>query len=169
MDEFTHIDLFSGIGGFTLAAQACGFKTVLFCEIDDFCQKVLNKHWPEVPIIPDIRDIDGTKWRGATLLTGGFPCQPFSQAGQQRGKEDDRFIWPEMLRVISKARPTWVIGENVTGIRSMEVGEGIADMDSEDDDEKEGFARYTVVLDEICSQLEDIGYEVQPIIIPAFA
>lgn len=112
----THIDLFSGIGGFSLAAQWAGFKTIVFCEKDEFCQKVLKKHWPEVPLIPEIRDFDGTKWRGATLLTGGFPCQPFSSAGRKRGKKDDRYLWPEMLRIISEARPTWIIAENVINI-----------------------------------------------------
>ena len=169
VNDFTHIDLFSGIGGFSLASQWVGFKTILFCEIDEFCQKVLKKHWPQVPNIPDIRDIDGTQFRGATLLTGGFPCQPFSHAGQRRGKEDDRHLWPEMLRVISGARPTWIIGENVAGIRSMEIEDGSIDLDTEDDDEKGGFSRYTIILDEICSQLENIGYEVQPVIIPACA
>ena len=192
MNELTHIDLFSGIGGFSLAAQSCGFKTILFCEIDEFCQKVLQERFGAIAesvssisgrgassqfsnerreegqnwgegiqpknrkarssntessnpiLIPDIRDIDGTEWRGATLLTGGFPCQPFSQAGQRRGKEDDRYLWPEMLRVISEAKPSWIVGENVAGIIRME-------------------------LDNVCSDLEGEGYEVQPVIIPACA
>ena len=207
MDDLAHIDLFSGIGGFSLAAESARFKTILFCEIDEFCQKVLKERfWGIVansidnghsggysetrgkvgqgqqgrmfqsegenriiPIIPDIRNIDGTKFSGATLLTGGFPCQPFSQAGQRRGKDDDRHLWPEMLRVISEAKPTWVVGENVAGIKSMEVEDSSLDLDTEDDNEKGGFSRYTIILDEICSQLENIGYEVQPVIIPACA
>jgi len=164
----THVDLFSGIGGFALAAKWTGFETVVFCEKDGYCQKVLQKRfgavvadpkstgWPtwaserqpggcnQVPIIPEIRDFDGTKWRGATLLTGGFPCQPFSVAGKRGGKEDDRFLWPEMFRVISEARPTWVLAENVTGIIPME-------------------------LDNCLSDLEGEGYETETFVIPACA
>jgi len=148
------VDLFSGIGGFALAAKWTGFETVVFCEKDEFCQKVLQKRFggfiadPEstgwstwtskrqfrgcnsVPIIPEIRDFDGTKWRGATLLTGGFPCQPFSVAGKRKGKEDDRFLWPEMLRVIKEAKPTWVIAENVTGIVKLALGQVLFDLES---------------------------------------
>jgi len=142
MNNLTHIDLFSGIGGFALAAKWAGFETKLFCEIDPFCQKVLKKHWPDVPIVEDIKKLDGTKYTGATLLTGGFPCQPFSVAGKRRGKEDDRYLWPEMLRVISEARPTWVIGENVAGIKNME-------------------------FHKMLSELEGIQYQTQTLIIPA--
>ena len=127
----THIDLFSGIGGFALAAHWAGFKTEVFCERDEFCQKVLNKHWPAVPVISDIRDFDGSDYRGADLLTGGFPCQPFSTAGKRQGEADDRFLWPEMLRVISEARPTWIVGENVSGIISMALDGVLADLESE--------------------------------------
>jgi DNA (cytosine-5)-methyltransferase 1 len=133
VNEFTHIDLFSGIGGFSLAAQWAGFRTVVFCEIDEFCQEVLKRCWPEVQIIQNIRNFDGSRWTGATLLTGGFPCQPFSSAGRKRGKADDRNLWPEMLQVISRARPTWVIAENVTGIAYMVLA------DCENDLEAEGY------------------------------
>ena len=195
-NDFTHIDLFSGIGGFSLAAESAGFKTILFCEIDEFCQKVLQERFGgivadsehprgieaegigenscnqsksktgkgvfinesqrencirredvrrrSIPIIPDIRNIDGTKFRGATLLTGGFPCQPFSVAGQRRGKDDDRHLWPEMLRVITEAKPCWIIGENVAGIVRME-------------------------LDQVLADLENTGYSTQAVIIPACA
>ena len=142
-----HLDLFSGIGGFSLAGQWVWKKEYhvhRFIEIDLFCQKVLKKHWPNTPIHDDIRTYnhDGTK---IDLLTGGFPCQPFSVAGKQRGKEDDRYLWPEMLRVITEVKPTWVIGENVTGIINME-------------------------LDKVLSDLEDQGYETAPpLIIPACA
>ena len=139
-----HIDLFSGIGGFALAALWAGFKTEVFCEKDKFCQQVLKKHWPKVPIIEDIGDFDGTKWKGATILTGGFPCQPFSIAGKRRGKEDDRYLWPEMLRVISEAKPTWVLGENVAGIIHL-------------------------ALDQVLADLEGEGYETATFIIPACA
>jgi len=142
--KLTHIDLFSGIGGFSLAARWAGLDTIVFCERDKFCQKVLNKHWPGVPIHDDITTFDGTKYSNVFLLTGGFPCQPFSCAGKRRGKEDDRYLWPEMLRVISETKPHWVIGENVAGFVSMG-------------------------LDGCISDLEREGYEVQPFIIPACA
>jgi DNA (cytosine-5)-methyltransferase 1 len=138
----THIDLFSGIGGFALAAERAGFKTEVFCENDKFCQKVLQKHWPDVPIIEDIRRFDGEKYRGATVLTGGFPCQPFSQAGKRRGQADDRYLWPEMFAVIKDARPRWVIGENVVGI-------------------------YRMALDQVLTDLESEGYTARTFIIPA--
>lgn len=129
MRKPSHIDLFSGIGGFALACQWAGFETKLFCEIDPFCQKVLKKHWPDVPIVEDIKKLDGTKYTGATLLTGGFPCQPFSIAGKRRGKKDDRYLWPEMLRVISEARPSWIIGENVAGFINMGLKQCLLDLE----------------------------------------
>ena len=188
--KLTHLDLFSGIGGFALAARWCGLETIQFVEIDPFCRKILNKNFPGVPIHDDIKtftytDIyksgtqsrndeemrgfpkeecesghSSTLLRGSDsreqpiptttnkfrptpfILTGGFPCQPFSCAGKRKGKEDDRYLWPEMLRVISEARPTWVIGENVGGFVNMGLDECISDLEAE-------------------------GYEVQPFIIPA--
>ena len=146
-----HVDLFSGIGGFALAAEWAGFETIVFCEKDDYCQKILKKHWPEVPIIPEIRDFkwpmansESTRWAtrpskgqpgrccSPTLLTGGFPCQPFSIAGKRRGKDDDRFLWPEMFRVICEIRPTWVLAENVTGIIRMELENCLSDLEREE-------------------------------------
>ena len=127
----THVDLFSGIGGFALAAKWAGFKTVIFCEKDEYCQKELKRHWPTIPIIEDIKDFDGKKYIKPTLLTGGFPCQPFSTAGRKRGKADDRYLWPEMLRVISEARPNWVIGENVIGIAHMVLADCENDLEAE--------------------------------------
>ena len=141
-NEPTHLDLFSGIGGFALAARWAGFRTIGFCDNEPFAQAVIKKHWPEVPIHGDIKALDGTAYRGVTLLTGGFPCQPFSNAGKRRGKDDDRYLWPEMLRVIQEARPAWIVGENVIGIIGL-------------------------ALDQVCSDLEAEGYEVEPIIIPA--
>jgi len=129
--ELTHIDLFSGIGGFSLAGEWAGFKTIIFCEKEKFCQKVLKKYWSGVPIIEEIRDFDGTKYRGATLLTGGFPCQPFSVAGKRKGKEDDRYLWPEMRRVISEAKPRWILAENVPGIFHMALDTVLADLEGE--------------------------------------
>ena len=138
----THLDLFSGIGGFALAAGWAGFETVGFCDNEPYAQAVLKKHWPNVPIHGDIKALDGKAYRGVSLLTGGFPCQPFSCAGKQRGKDDDRYLWPQMLRVIQEARPAWIVGENVVGIIGL-------------------------ALEQVCSDLEACGYEVEPIIIPA--
>ena len=137
------LDLFSGIGGFSLGLKRAGMETIGFCEIDPFCRRVLAKHWPDVTVHTDIRGLDGKDYKGrADVICGGFPCQPFSQAGKRRGTEDDRHLWPEMLRVISEVRPTWVIGENVIGIVKME-------------------------LDSILSDLEGEGYQTRAFIIPA--
>ena len=125
------LDLFSGIGGFSLGLNRAGMQTVAFCEIEPYCQKVLAKHWPGVPIYDDIRELDGTQFRGTTsLVCGGFPCQPFSVAGDQRGQDDDRHLWPEMFRVIREVQPTWVIGENVDGFRSLGLDDSLADLES---------------------------------------
>ena len=132
MNEKTHLDLFSGIGGFALAAKWNGYRTVGFCDNEPYAQAVLKKHWPEVPCHKDIREVRGELYAGVTLLTGGFPCQPFSNAGKQRGKSDDRYLWPEMLRVIREARPTWIIGENVAGIVNMELDQVHIDLEAED-------------------------------------
>lgn len=137
-----HLDLFSGIGGFALAAGRTGFTTKAFCEKDHYCRAILKNHWPDTPIIEDIRDFRGMDYGRIGLLTGGFPCQPFSQAGKQRGKDDDRYLWPEMLRVISEARPTWVVGENVFGLINL-------------------------ALEQVHSDLEATGYEVETLVIPA--
>jgi DNA (cytosine-5)-methyltransferase 1 len=142
VNERTHLDLFSGIGGFALAAKWNGFRTVGFCDNEPYAQAVLKKHWPDVPCHKDIREVRGELYAGITLLTGGFPCQPFSLAGKQRGKADDRYLWPEMLRVIREAGPTWIVGENVAGIVNM-------------------------ALDQVHTDLEAEGYEVESIIIPA--
>lgn len=181
-----HLDLFSGIGGFALAASWVwpDHEVVAFCEMDKYCQQVLGKHWPGVPIIEDVKEVtveaitnaaiqrlhhekdeqilEGTGGReflplepgtyGSTenhgiiidLLTGGFPCQPFSVAGKQRGDKDDRFLWPQMLRVIADTRPRWIIGENVAGIINM-------------------------ALDGVLSDLEAEGYTCWPVVIPACA
>lgn len=139
------LDLFSGIGGFSLGLERAGMQTVAFCEIDKFCQKVLKKHWPHVPIHEDITKLDGKQYAGTVdLICGGFPCQPFSVAGKQKGKDDNRHLWPEMLRIIKEVQPTWIIGENVPGIINME-------------------------LEQVCIDLEAQGYEVQALIIPACA
>ncbi len=125
------LDLFSGIGGFSLGLERTGgFETVAFCEIDPFCQKVLKKHWPEVPIYNDVRTLD---YDGAVdVITGGYPCQPFSLAGKRKGQDDDRHLWPAMFNLIKKYRPSWVIGENVAGHINMGLDQVLADMESED-------------------------------------
>ena len=124
-----HIDLFSGIGGFALAASWVwpSHDIVTFCEKDAYCQKVLKKHWPDVPICDDIFKMNGADYGPIDLITGGFPCQPFSCAGKQRGASDDRFLWPEMLRIIREAQPTWVVGENVPGIIGMALDQVLID------------------------------------------
>ena len=126
-----HLDLFSGIGGFALAAKWAGIETVAFCEIDPFCHKVLRKHWPDVQIHRDIRKLDGGEYAGIDIITGGYPCQPFSVAGKRRGTEDNRHLWPEMLRVVQQARPDWVVCENVAGHITMGLDEVLADLDNE--------------------------------------
>lgn len=141
----THASLFSGIGGFDLAASWMGWENVFQVEIDKFCTKVLEKNFPNVERYGDIKQFDGTKYAGGIdVLTGGFPCQPFSIAGKRKGKEDDRFLWPEMLRVIGEVKPRWIVGENVTGIIGM-------------------------ALDQVLSSLEDKGYNTETYIIPACA
>jgi DNA (cytosine-5)-methyltransferase 1 len=127
-----HLDLFSGIGGFTLAARWAGIRTVGFSEIDPFASAVLKKHWPKIKNYGDIRTITKTTIPGEiNLITGGFPCQPFSTAGKQRGRDDPRDLWPEMFRVIKEYRPAWVVGENVAGFVTMELDRTLADLEAE--------------------------------------
>ena len=140
------LDICSGIGGFSLGLEATGgFDTVAFCEFDDFCCKVLNKHWPNVPIYKDLKEIGNDPARiiqEFDLICGGIPCQPFSLAGKQKGKEDDRHLWPYMYAIVKSKKPTWVIVENVGGF-------------------------VNVALDDVCLDLETQGYATQSFIIPA--
>lgn len=146
--RLTHLSLFSGIGGLDLAAEWAGFASVGQCEFADYPTKILEQHWPDVPRWRDIRTLTGADFYERTglhtvdIISGGFPCQPFSNAGKRRGEEDDRYLWPEMVRVIAELRPTWVVGENVAGIINM-------------------------ALDKVLSDLEGQGYTTRTFLIPA--
>jgi len=128
----SHLDLCSGIGGFALGLQNTGyFKTSAFCEIDSYCQKVLNKNFPDIPIYSDIREFSPTKENiNPFIITSGFPCQPFSVAGRQKGKDDNRNLWKETFRIIKESKPTWFIGENVSGIVRMYLDTILEDLES---------------------------------------
>ena len=146
------LDLFSGLGGFSLGLERTGhFKTIAFCDNDKFSKLILDKHWKGIKIYDDVREITKEKFKEdgiefPDIITGGFPCQPFSVAGKQKGTSDDRHLWPEMFRIIKAFKPRYVIGENVRGIVNIQDG---------------------VVFETVCTDLESEGYEVQPFIIPA--
>lgn len=168
----THGSLFSGVGGFDLAAEWMGWENLFHCEINEWCQKVLRFHFPKSIQYDDITRTDFTPWRGKVdVLTGGFPCQPFSTAGKRRGAEDDRYLWPEMLRAIREIRPAWVIGENVAGITSMVQPGSEITVESQaslfETSDKETLLEQEYVIETVCRDLEREGYSVQPILIPA--
>ena len=139
------MDLFSGIGGFALGLEwVGGFETVAFCDNEPFAQELLKKRWPNVPIYEDVRTINEKELGRIDIITGGFPCQPWSLAGARKGAEDDRDLWPEMVSLIEKLQPKWVIGENVRGFVNEPLG-----------------------LQRTLSDLESIGRKTIPFIIPA--
>ena len=149
MSAMNHASLFSGIGGFDLAADWMGWTNVFNCEWEDFPRKVLKYHFPNAIQYGDIREMDATEYRGRIdILTGGFPCQPYSTAGKRLGKEDERHLWPEMLRIICEVQPRYIVGENVRGLISWNEG---------------------LVFDEVQADMEAEGYEVLPFILPACA
>jgi DNA (cytosine-5)-methyltransferase 1 len=143
----THGSLFSGIGGFDLAAECMGWDNLFHCEWNTFGQKVLHHYWPNAEQFTDIKKSNFTKYAGKIdILTGGFPCQPYSVAGKRKGKEDERHLWPEMLRAIREIRPRWIVGENVRGLVNWNGG---------------------LVFDEVQTDLAAAGYKVLPVILPA--
>lgn len=174
MKKITHASLCTGIGACELAATWMGWENLFSCEINEFCNKVLKYHYPNAIHYGNIFEQDFNEWRGRVdVLTAGFPCQPFSCAGKRNGAEDDRYLWPEVLRVINEVRPTWFIGENVGGIITMVLpGEEIkvgsyTDVCGENYTFYEKRQRY--VIEQIRLDLESIGYSVQPVVIPACA
>jgi DNA-cytosine methyltransferase len=145
----THGSLFNGIGGFQLAAHWMGWENVWHCEIDKFCNKVVRQHFPDSICYEDIRKFKATEWRGKIdVISGGFPCQPFSKAGQRKGANDNRHLWPEMLRVIREIQPRFVVGENVCGILNWQRG---------------------LVFEQIQIDMEGAGYQSAVCVLPAYA
>jgi len=138
------LDLFSGIGGFSLGLESTGyFETIAFVEKDKFCQQVLKKNFKNIPIESEVRNVKGDRY-AADIITGGFPCQPFSVAGKRRGTDDDRYLWDETIRIIRECKPRWFIGENVEGI--INIQEGVVLRQVQDDLEKEGFQVQCIVI-----------------------
>ena len=174
-NKFTHGSLFSGIGGSEIAAEIMGWKNMFHCEINPFGRKILDYWFPNSKSYEDITKTNFTEWRGKiNVLTGGFPCQPFSCAGQRKGAEDDRYLWPEMLRAIREIQPDWVVGENVAGILSMvqpgsETALGREESLFGEVDRKRILHRQEYVVETVCNDLEREGYFVQPVVIPACA
>ena len=166
-----HASLFSGIGGAEVAASMMGWQNLFHCEIQEFPRKVLQYWFPNSESYEDITKTDFHQWHGKVdVLTGGFPCQPFSLAGRRKGADDNRYLWPQMLRAIRQIHPTWVVGENVAGIKTMVESCQVTQMGRTDDLFEENYiyreeSRFT--LDKICADLEAEGYSVQPIVIPA--
>ena len=172
----THASVFSGIGGPEIAAAMLGWENLFHCEINEFGRKVLDYWFPNSKSYEDITKTDFSEWRGKVdVLTGGFPCQPFSYAGKRRGADDDRYLWPYMFKAINAIRPAWIVAENVAGITAMveqgkvsEMG-GQASMFEEVDDIHRYRLEETFTLQRICDDLESHGYSVQPVLVPACA
>lgn len=149
LPNMTHGSLFSGIGGFDLAAEWMGWQNVFHCEWMPFPRQILHHYWPNAISYEDITKTDFTIHKGAIdIITGGFPCQPYSSAGKRLGKDDQRHLWPEMLRAIHEIEPTYIVGENVYGLTNWGGG---------------------MVFNEVCVDLENCGYQVQPVLLPACA
>lgn len=172
------IDLFAGIGGFSLAAHGIGWQTLAFVEKDEFCRKVLAKNFKGAAIYDDIFDFSGKPFRGqCDIITAGFPCQPFSTAGARNGVNDERYLFPETLRVIAEAKPTWVVLENVDGLVSMANDSRLLKVERQrsfrtpDEDRYEALYTFQedMLLEVICQEIENQGYEVQPVVIPVSA
>ena len=174
-NKFTHGSLFSGIGGSEIAVEIMGWKNMFHCEINPFGRKILDYWFPNSKSYEDITKTDFTEWREKiNVLTGGFPCQPFSVAGQRKGAEDNRYLWPEMLRAIREIQPDWVVGENVAGILSMvqpgsETALGREESLFGEVDRERILHRQEYVVETVCNDLEREGYSVQPVVIPACA
>lgn len=174
-NKFTHGSLFSGIGGSEIAAEIMGWKNMFHCEINPFGRKILDYWFPNSKSYEDITKTDFTEWREKiNVLTGGFPCQPFSVAGQRKGAEDNRYLWPEMLRAIREIQPDWVVGENVAGILSMVQPGSETALGREESLFGEVYRerilhRQEYVVETVCNDLEREGYSVQPVVIPACA
>ncbi|WP_077082710.1 DNA cytosine methyltransferase [Porphyromonas gingivalis] len=180
-----HVGLFEGVGGFGLASKWNGIETIATCDINEFGNTVTAYHLQEAYKHRDVRTLTkeilderlisryGAGWQDRTILTAGFPCQPFSVAGRRAGADDDRYLWPETLRIIAEVRPSWVIGENVAGILSMVQSVSVVEMESGTDAFGEVYDTYTerseFVAERICQDLEGVGYSVIPFVIPACA
>jgi len=167
----THISLFTGIGGIDLAAEWAGFGTIAQVERDSYCLRVLERHWPHVHRVSDIKSFPDRDYGAVTLVSGGFPCQPFSTAGKRRGKDDNRYLWPEMWRVIAEIKPAWIVAENVAGLTSMAQFDSLPKLGLSAGNQyrigdiyrRTGSGILRIILEEI----ESLGYEVTPFLIPA--
>ncbi len=176
MIDISHAPLFTGINGFGHAADVLGWRQPMHCEINDFCQRIIQYYWKNSKPYYDITKTDFTIWRGKIdVLSGGFPCQPFSNAGNRNGVDDHRYLWPEYLRAIRESKPIAVVGENVTGLLTMEQHEMFARVDSRGIVRFENYDQYeavysrqaTMLVNDICGDLEKEGYGVQPFVVPA--
>lgn len=173
--KLVHGSLFSGFDAPSVAASWMGWENAFHCEINPFCNEILKYWFPDSEHYEDITKTDFSQWKGRIdVLTGGFPCQPFSLAGQRKGADDNRYLWPHMLRAIREIRPAWVIGENVAGILTMVQPGKETEVGSQtslfgEDNRKRILLRQEYVVETICKDLEREGYSVQPLLIPACA